>query len=86
MIYFGFDHHKRWTQAVAMDEQARVLREGRVLNDSVSRIARMEARFVITSPIRRDPCATVCPPVYVADNAPSSPRRFLHGSMPRAFA
>ena len=36
MIYFGFDHHKRWTQAVAMDEQGRVLREGRVLNDSAS--------------------------------------------------
>ncbi len=25
MTYFGFDHHKRWTQAVAMDEQGRVL-------------------------------------------------------------
>jgi len=36
MTYFGFDHHKRWTQAVAMDEQGQVLREGRVLNDSVS--------------------------------------------------
>lgn len=36
MTYFGFDHHKRWTQAVAMDEQGRVLREGRVLNDSAS--------------------------------------------------
>lgn len=21
MTYFGFDHHKRWTQAVAMDER-----------------------------------------------------------------
>jgi hypothetical protein len=36
MTYFGFDHHKRWTQTVAMDQRGGVLREGRVLNDSGS--------------------------------------------------
>ena len=36
MTYFGFDHHKRWTQAVAMDKEGKVVREGRVLNDSAS--------------------------------------------------
>lgn len=32
MTYFGFDHHKKWTQAVATDEQGHRLREGRVVN------------------------------------------------------
>lgn len=26
MTYFGFDYHRRWTQAVAMDERGRILR------------------------------------------------------------
>lgn len=36
MTYFGFDHHKRWTQAVAVDEEGRIVRERRVLNDRES--------------------------------------------------
>lgn len=31
--YLGFDHHKRWTQAVATDERGLILREARVAND-----------------------------------------------------
>lgn len=36
MTYFGFDHHKRFTQAVAVDEAGKVLRECRVVNDRES--------------------------------------------------
>lgn len=36
MVYFGFDHHKRWTQAVAIDRSDKILREGRVSNDTKS--------------------------------------------------
>jgi transposase len=36
MTYFGFDHHKRWTQAVAIDENGKILREGRLSNDTKS--------------------------------------------------
>jgi len=34
MTYIGFDHHKKWTQAAAIDDQGKVIREMRVLNDS----------------------------------------------------
>ena len=30
------DHHKKWTQAAAIDDQVKVIREMRVLNDSCS--------------------------------------------------
>ena len=33
MTHIGFDHHKKWTQAAAIDDQARIIREMRVLND-----------------------------------------------------
>jgi transposase len=36
MIYIGFDHHKKWTQAAAIDGQGKIIREMRVLNDSSS--------------------------------------------------
>jgi transposase len=36
MTYIGFDHHKKWTQAAAIDEQGKIIREMRVLNDSSS--------------------------------------------------
>jgi transposase len=36
MTYLGFDYHKRWTQATAIDDRGKILREGRVLNDSGS--------------------------------------------------
>jgi predicted NBD/HSP70 family sugar kinase len=36
MTYIGFDHHKKWTQAAAIDDQVKVIREMRVLNDSRS--------------------------------------------------
>jgi hypothetical protein len=36
MTYIGFDHHKKWTQAAAIDDQVKVIREMRVLNDSCS--------------------------------------------------
>ena len=34
MTHIGFDHHKKWTQAAAIDEQGKIIRELRVLNDS----------------------------------------------------
>lgn len=36
MTYIGFDHHKKWTQAAAIDDQGKIIREMRVLNDSSS--------------------------------------------------
>ena len=36
MTYIGFDHHKKWTQAAAVDDQGKIIREMRVLNDSSS--------------------------------------------------
>ncbi len=36
MTYIGFNHHKKWTQAAAMDDQDKIIREMRVLNDSSS--------------------------------------------------
>ena len=36
MTYIGFDHHKKWTQAAAIDEKGKIIREMRVLNDSSS--------------------------------------------------
>ena len=36
MTHIGFDHHKKWTQAAAIDDQGKVIREMRVLNDSSS--------------------------------------------------
>jgi transposase len=33
MTYIGFDHHKKWTQAAAIDDQAKIIREMRILND-----------------------------------------------------
>ena len=27
MTYIGFDHHKKWTQAAAIDEQGKIIRE-----------------------------------------------------------
>jgi len=36
MTYIGFDHHKNWTQAAAIDDQGKIFREMRVLNDSSS--------------------------------------------------
>jgi transposase len=36
MTYIGFDHHKKWTQAAAIDDQGKIIREMRVLNDSGS--------------------------------------------------
>jgi hypothetical protein len=36
MTYVGFDHHKKWTQAAAVDDQGKIIREMRVLNDSSS--------------------------------------------------
>ena len=36
MTYIGFDHHKKWTQAAAIDDQGKVIREMRILNDSRS--------------------------------------------------
>jgi len=34
MIYIGFDHRKKWMQAAAIDDQGKIIREMRVLNDS----------------------------------------------------
>lgn len=36
MTCIGFDYHKKWTQAAAIDEQGKIIREMRVLNDSNS--------------------------------------------------
>ena len=36
MTYIGFDHHKKWTQAAAVDDQGNIIQEMRVLNDSSS--------------------------------------------------
>jgi hypothetical protein len=36
MTCIGFDHHKKWTQAAAVDDQGKIIREMRVLNDSSS--------------------------------------------------
>ena len=36
MTYIGLDHHKKWRQAAAIDEQGKIIREMRVLNDSNS--------------------------------------------------
>lgn len=36
MTDLGFDYHKRWTQATAIDERGKIVREGRVLNDRAS--------------------------------------------------
>jgi transposase len=36
MTYIGFDHHKKWTQAAAIDDQAKIIRAMRVLNDRSS--------------------------------------------------
>ena len=36
MTCIGFDHHKKWTQAAAVDDQGNIIREMRVLNDSSS--------------------------------------------------
>jgi hypothetical protein len=36
MTYIGLDHHKKWTQAAAIDDQAKIIREMRVLNDGNS--------------------------------------------------
>ena len=33
MTYIGFDHHKKWTHAAAIDDQGKIMREMRVLND-----------------------------------------------------
>src|SRR5258706_14691843 len=33
MTHIGFDHHKKWTQAAAIDDQGKIIREMRVLND-----------------------------------------------------
>jgi len=33
MTHTGFDHHKKWTQAAAVDEQGKIIREMQVLND-----------------------------------------------------
>ncbi len=33
MTCIGFDHHKKWTQAAAIDDQGKIIREMRVLND-----------------------------------------------------
>ena len=32
----GFDHHKKWTQAAAVDDEGKIIREMRVLNDTNS--------------------------------------------------
>ncbi len=36
MTCFGFDHHKKWTQAAAVNEAGEVLREGQIVNDRES--------------------------------------------------
>ena len=36
MTCIGFDHHKKWTQAAAVDDQGKIIREMRVLNDNSS--------------------------------------------------
>jgi len=36
MTCIGFDHHKKWTQAAAIDDQGKIIREMRVLNDNSS--------------------------------------------------
>jgi len=36
MTYIGFDHHKKWTPAAAIDDKDKVIREMRVFNDSRS--------------------------------------------------
>jgi hypothetical protein len=36
MTFIGFDYHKKWTQAAAIDDQGKIIREMRVLNDSSS--------------------------------------------------
>ena len=36
MTHISFDHHKKWTQAAAIDDQGNINREMRVLNDGNS--------------------------------------------------
>lgn len=36
MTYIGFDYHKKWTQATAIDDQGKIILQARVLNDSGS--------------------------------------------------
>jgi transposase len=36
MTYLGLDHHKRWTQAAAVDESGTIIREARLNNDLAS--------------------------------------------------